>query len=57
MMALNDIGKIFRKSYARPEDTCALCDREIPEGKLVLRRDDNKRIICLLCMVALAEVE
>lgn len=56
-MALNDIGKIFRKSYSRRGDTCALCDREVPEDRLILRRDDNKRIVCLLCMVALAEVE
>jgi hypothetical protein len=56
-MALNDYGKIFRKSHARDGDTCILCDREIPEGKLIIRRDDNKRIICLLCMMALAETE
>jgi hypothetical protein len=56
-MALNDQGKVFSKSYARKGETCALCDKEIPEGKLILKRRDNQRVICLFCMIALAEVE
>jgi len=56
-MALNDIGKVFRKSYSKLGDTCALCNKEIPEDKLILRKEDTRKIICLLCLLEIAKVE
>lgn len=38
-------------------EVCSLCDREIPSGKLLLRKVENGKIICLICMIELAEVE
>lgn len=64
-MALNEQDKIITKSYARShlsgviifDEMCCICDRNIPEGKLVLRYRVNNRVICLLCIVAIAEVD
>jgi len=39
------------------DEMCALCDRNIPDGKLVLRRKENARVICLICIVEIAEVK
>jgi len=65
-MARNDIGKVMSKSYARSrvigqtielEEKCCVCERDIPEGRLVIRHRPTSKVICLLCMAALAEVE
>lgn len=56
-MALNDNGKTFRKSYANSGDKCITCDRKIPEGKLIIKHNITKKIICLICIIGLAEVE
>ena len=72
-MALNDISKIMSKSFARSriiggkppsttspikfEEICCVCDKEIPDGKLVIRHKKSENIICLFCLVGLAEVE
>lgn len=35
---------------------CCVCDRKIPEGKLVLMHDLG-RIICVFCVTEIAESE
>lgn len=39
------------------DEVCGLCDREIPEGSLVLRHETTKNIICLICLAEIAEIE
>lgn len=39
------------------EEQCCLCDREIPNGKLLLRKLDNRRVLCLFCILEIAAVE
>jgi len=38
------------------DEVCGLCDREIPEGSLVLRHETTKNIICLVCLAEIAEI-
>lgn len=38
------------------DETCCLCNRNIPDGKMVLRHIETKKIICLLCLVDMAEI-
>ena len=37
-------------------EICSLCDNEIPNGSLVLRHTDTTNILCLICLVKIAEV-
>lgn len=72
-MALNEQGKIVTKSFARSritsseppsqcvpmefEEMCCLCGNYMPHGQLVLRHRVSDKVICILCIVAIAEVE
>lgn len=51
-----DWSSVFKKKHSREGDICALCNREIPSGKLCIKQEDTKKIICLFCMIGLAEV-
>ena len=35
---------------------CALCNRGVPEGAVVLRKMENGKILCLPCLVEIAEL-
>jgi len=35
---------------------CCVCERSVPEGSLVLIHDETRLIICLICLVEIAEV-
>lgn len=48
---------IFKKKYAKALDKCALCDEEVPEGRLILKHDETGKIICLQCITEFALVE
>lgn len=37
-------------------EKCRLCNRKIPNNALVLRHTTTKSIICLLCLVDIAEL-
>ena len=39
------------------EEICSVCDKEIPEGALVLRKVETNNIICLLCVIDIAEIQ
>jgi hypothetical protein len=39
------------------EELCVLCEKPIPHGRVVLRKSENNNIICLLCIVEIAEVK
>ena len=39
------------------EEICYLCNKEIPEGKLVLRHEVTRNIICLFCLIKIAEIQ
>ncbi len=57
-MALNDGIKTIRKSYAPDDITqCCVCRDEIPPGRLVLKHKDTENLICLECIMKIAEVE
>lgn len=38
------------------EEQCSLCDRYIEDGRVVLRHELTRNIICALCLVGIAEV-
>ena len=72
-MALNETDKIITKSYARSrivggtsplttipiefEEICCVCNKEISNSKMVLRHRETKNVICLFCILAIAEIE
>ena len=35
---------------------CCLCDRLLPETKLVLQNSKNLKVLCIICLVEIAEV-
>lgn len=37
-------------------ERCSLCWREVPKDMVVLRKMEGERIICILCLVEIAEV-
>lgn len=37
-------------------ERCSLCWREVPEKMVVLRKMEGERIICILCLVEIAEI-
>lgn len=37
-------------------ERCSLCNREVPKEMMVLRKVENNRVICLLCLVEIAEI-
>lgn len=39
------------------EEVCALCDKEIPNGRLVLRHTTTGNILCIFCIVDIAAIE
>lgn len=40
-----------------PENTkCCLCDRIIPKGMMGLKKLETNLILCILCLVEIAEV-
>lgn len=38
------------------EEECALCNRTVPKGALVLRKKETNKIICIPCLVEIAEL-
>lgn len=38
------------------EEQCCLCDRDVPNGMVVLRKKENNRIMCLVCLVDIAQM-
>lgn len=38
------------------EEKCALCHRELVDGALILRNTETKQILCLICLVDIAEI-
>ena len=39
------------------EEICSMCDKEIPNNKLCLRHVTTGNVLCLLCLVAIAEMK
>jgi len=39
------------------QEQCSLCERAIPDGKMVLRHDKTRNILCVLCLVEIAEIQ
>lgn len=48
---------MIEKSVAKLYEICALCCRTVPDGRLVLRNTASQNIICLLCIIDIAEIE
>lgn len=45
------------KASSQPHERyCALCAEERPEGAKVLKHISTNRIICILCLLAIAEI-
>lgn len=38
------------------EQTCELCDRTIPKHGVALRKQETGKILCILCLVEIAEL-
>lgn len=39
------------------EEICCICDKDIPNGSIVLRKVETKHIICVLCLLEIAQVK
>lgn len=39
------------------DEQCCVCNRHIPDKVKCLRNTDTKNIICILCIIDIAEVE
>ena len=44
------------KSIAKSNEKCSICERTFPQGIIILRKKENNKIICLLCLVEIAEL-
>lgn len=44
------------RSTSKAEEKCRMCDRFLPPGQLILRKRENDAIICILCLVEVAEI-
>lgn len=44
------------KTQTKKDENCPLCNRNIPTGVTVLEKVETKRIICILCLVEIAEL-
>lgn len=49
-------GNLSMSSTIEMQETCSLCENSIPDGRLVLRHEYTHNIICVFCVVGLAEV-
>lgn len=38
------------------KEECALCNRTVPENALVLRKIETTKVICIPCLVEIAEL-
>jgi len=47
---------LFEKRAAHALDTCALCEEEIPQDRLILKHKETGKIICLMCVIEFAKV-
>lgn len=52
------VSKVFHfdNGSRQIDEQCAICERELPGGSLVLRKKSNDRVICILCVVEISEV-
>lgn len=46
-MIIKDISKT---------EFCSLCNRGLPDGSVVLRKQENGKVLCILCLVEIAEL-
>lgn len=38
------------------DEICSLCDKKIPSGSAVIRHDTTQNILCLMCLIEIAEI-
>lgn len=57
------VDRVLRSNYPSitanltMNEECSICDKAIPEGKMCLRKEETNNIICLLCVIEIAEVK
>lgn len=59
-IAQSSIGKSNSPTTTRLisfDEMCCLCEKYIPDGSVVLRKVENRNIICLVCLADIALVE
>jgi len=39
------------------EEMCCICDKNIPNDAIVLRKKENGHIICIFCLVDIAQIK
>lgn len=44
------------KKIVAYRNKCVVCEKEIPNGKLCVRKEETLNVICLLCLIELAEL-
>jgi hypothetical protein len=47
---------MIKRDVALEHDKCSICDRVMPAGATILRKLENNNIICILCLVEIAEI-
>jgi len=47
---------MMRKSAVKKGEFCALCNKEVPDGKLCIRHTTTEQMLCLICLIELAEI-
>jgi hypothetical protein len=47
--------KVYGKDETQVDEKCSLCDKELPGGALVLRKNETNKVICVLCLTEIAE--
>jgi len=47
---------MITKIVCPPDTKCNLCDRVVPPGVIALQKVENKRVLCILCLVEIAEI-
>jgi hypothetical protein len=47
---------MIKRDIALEKDKCSICDRVMPAGATILRKLENNNIICILCLVEIAEI-
>lgn len=48
---------MIKKAVLNVFGRCCVCGRIIPEDKFVLKHEETGRVICLICLTEIAEIE
>jgi hypothetical protein len=47
---------MIKRDTSDGAERCVMCDRISPPSSTVLRKVENNRVLCILCLVEIAEI-